>query len=73
MFRDWEGMHHVDVGGNALFLKENTVQEMETLLAELASSPEKIEKMKTIAKERAVAAFSYRAISQKAIFEANEA
>ena len=43
VFRDWEGMHHVDVGGNAVFLKDASAEGIKRLLSDLLSHPEQLE------------------------------
>lgn len=68
IFKDWEGMHHVDVGGNALFLKESSIEEIKKALIEVIDNKEKYEKMKEIAMaSRNI--FSYKAIAERAISE----
>lgn len=69
VFHDWENMHHVDVGGNAAFIKGDTVDEMKQILSELHSNKKVLLKMKAVAQEKAVKVFSYREIARKAIFE----
>lgn len=66
IYKSWEGMHHVDVEGSALFLKNDGVEEIKGKLLDLLDNPERYEKMKNAAmKGRAV--FSYREISKRAI------
>jgi glycosyltransferase involved in cell wall biosynthesis len=66
IFKDWEGMHHVDVGGNVLFLKESSVEEIQKTLLVIIDNNKQYEKMKTIAMESRVM-FSYRRIAERAI------
>jgi hypothetical protein len=66
VFKDWQGMHHVDVGGNALFLKESCVEEIQKILVDVIDNKEQYERMKSIAiVSRDV--FSYKAIAERAI------
>jgi glycosyltransferase involved in cell wall biosynthesis len=67
VFRYWEGMRHVDVGGNALFLCEDSIEEMKMVLSELYVQPEKLAKMRSVARSKAIEVFSYRTIAQKSI------
>ena len=69
VFRHWEGMHHVDVGGNAMFLYEDSVEEIKRVLLDLYMEPETLGQMREVAREKGISMFSYRAISQRAIFE----
>ena len=69
VFRDWEGMHHVDVGGNAIFLHEDSTEEIEQVLLDLYEHSEKIDKMRKIAQTKGIIEFSYREIARKSIFE----
>ena len=69
IFRDWEGMHHVDVGGNALFLHRDSSEEMKEVLWNLVQNPEKLRFMKEVAETKGIPTFSYRRIAQKAILE----
>jgi glycosyltransferase involved in cell wall biosynthesis len=69
LFRDWEGMHHVDVGGNAMFLKDDSAEEIEQVLKDLCSHPEKMIAMKKMAQARCIKTFSYSEIAKRAILE----
>ena len=69
VFRYWEGMLHVDVGGNAMFLREDSVDEIKRVLLELCVHPEKLAQMRSVAQSKSIDMFSYRAIAKKAIFE----
>lgn len=67
LFRDWQGMHHVDVGGNCAFVHDGSVEELKQRLTALVDSPEEYEKMKLAAQQQAAPAFSYREIAKRAI------
>ena len=69
VFRDWEGMNHVDVGGNAILLRKCDKEELKSVLMDLNLNKEKLQKMKTIAVDEAIPMFSYRRIAQMSIFE----
>ena len=66
IYKHWEGMHHVDVDGSALFLYNDTADEIKAKLTDLLNDPKKYETMKKAA-ERGKAVFSYREISKRAI------
>lgn len=69
VFRDWEGMHHVDVGGNAVFLKDDSAEGIEQFLSDLFHHPEKLEEMRTVAQTKCIKTFSYSEIAKRAISE----
>lgn len=65
--KDWEGMHHIDAGGNCEFLTEDDPEEMKVKIIELIDCPEKYEKMRSAAVEKAIPMFSYSEIAKRAI------
>lgn len=67
IFKDWEGMHHVNVNGSALFLKEDSSEEIKKILLELMDHREKYDKMKQAAVRYGMQMFSYVQIAKKAI------
>lgn len=69
LFRDLEGFHHVDVGGNAEFIKEPTIEELKMKIISFYKNPDKIKRMKRIAVERGMKEFSYSQIAKKSIGE----
>lgn len=69
-FKDWEGMHHVDVGGNCLFLQEGTVEELKQKLMEVLDRRSVYCAMKQAAVQKGIDIFSYRRIAQRVIDEA---
>lgn len=71
MVKDWEGMHHVDVGGNCVFLKQDKVEEIKQKIEKIFNEPEQYFKMKQIAIEKGIPFFSYKEIAKRAI-ECNE-
>lgn len=66
IYKSWEGMHHVDVEGSALFLKNDTVEEIKHKLLDLLDNPEQYERMKKAAMQGRTV-FSYRELSKRAI------
>lgn len=67
IFGDWPEMHHVDVGGNCIFVKDGSVDELKEKILAVSDDPEKYRAMKTAAAERAAQVFSYREIAKRAI------
>lgn len=67
LFKYWEGMLHVDVGGNAEFLYKDDADEIAEKILDLYNNREKYASMKRVAQERGVKTFSYREIAKKAI------
>lgn len=65
--KDWQGTHHIDIGGNVHFLKEDSVAEIQKEIEELVLHPEEYEKMKKIAEDKGVRIFSYDNIAKRAI------
>ncbi|MFQ9422696.1 MAG: glycosyltransferase family 4 protein [Christensenellaceae bacterium] len=67
VFKSWEGMHHVDMGGNCEFLYEDSVEEIERTVLEIERDSQKYKKMLKVAKEKCIKNFSYSEISKRAI------
>lgn len=65
--KDWPGTHHVDLGGNVLFLTEDLVGEIQEKIESLLSEPSKLKEMTKIAQEKGMQIFSYADISKRAI------
>ena len=67
VFRDIEGFRHVDLGGNAVFLKDVTEDSLKNIIENLYLSPGKYKRMKDIANEKGMQYFSYEDISKRSI------
>mgnify|MGYP001170054327 CR=1 FL=1 len=67
--KDWDGMHHIDVGGNCIFLKNIDENEICKIIQDLNSDKKRYLKMKRIAMEKGIKTFSYKEIAKKAIGE----
>jgi len=63
----WEGTTHVDVGGNAVFLKEDSVDAICDAILSVINNTSVLNRMKTVAKVKGMENFSYRFIAAKAI------
>ena len=67
--KDWEGTHHVDLGGNVIFLKEDSKTEIIRALERILSDQHLYHSMKLIAETKGPQTFSYGKIAQKSIEE----
>lgn len=63
----WEGMTHIDVGGNCVFLHDDSVSEITKVLTDVVCNSEKYDQMKKVAIQEGLKRFSYSEISKKAI------
>ncbi len=71
LFKRWEGMQHVDVGGNCDFIDDVNVEELKKKIQELVFT-DKYKNMKTIALSDATNVFLYSEIAKKSIECASE-
>lgn len=67
LVKDWPGTHHVDLGGNVRFLTEDSVEEIQWNIEDLAENPNRFLQMKKTAKEKGMSCFSYEAIAKRCI------
>jgi len=67
--KDWKGTHHIDVGGNVVFLKKDSVEEIRNVIEKIVSNSSIYSKMKKIAQEKGLKSFSYKEIAKKSIEE----
>ena len=67
IFKRWEGMQHVDVGGNCLFIDEITIINIKEIILRLYNDPLLLNQMKKTATERGIKRFSYFEIAKYAI------
>lgn len=67
IFKYWEGMTHIDVGGNCEFLYKDTAIEMTSLLNLILNKKDKYKQMKDVAVKKGLENFSYSKISKRAI------
>lgn len=63
----WDGTTHVDVGGNVIFLTEDSTEEIETVLNNLMDHRNEYQQMKKVAVEKGMSVFSYKDIARRAI------
>ncbi len=62
----WDGTTHVDLGGNVVFLHEDSVDEIYGIISDMILTQGKYEKMKTTA-ERGKEVFSYNDIARRCL------
>lgn len=67
--KDWNGTHHIDVGGNVVFLKKDSVEEIRNVIEQIISNSNIYNKMKKIAQEKGLKSFSYKEIAKMSIEE----
>ena len=66
VFKDWEGMHHVDTGGNCIFLYKDSSEEIKDVLNGIINDSNKYNEMKCAA-EKSKKNFFYSEIAKRAI------
>ena len=67
LVKDWEGTHHIDLGGNVRFLTKDSNQEIQNEIEQLLENPDEYEQMKAVAKKEGMRVFSYADIARRAI------
>ena len=67
LVNDWPGTHHIDLGGNVRFLRENSLEELQQAIGRLLDCPQEYRQMKAAAVEKGMQEFSYARIARKAI------
>ena len=67
LVKDWPGTHHVDLGGNAKFLHEDSVDEIYSGIQYLVENPNDYLKMFNVAQEKGKQTFSYYDIARRAL------
>lgn len=66
IFADWKGMHHVNIGGNCIFIKYKESFFHETLIR-LIDNKKEYNEMKKISMDKGVSTFSYIKIAKRSI------
>lgn len=72
VFKYWEGIEHLDVGGNCKFLYEDSVEEIEKVLTEIINDKEVYNEMKKVAVEKGIKQFLYSEIAKKVLSNMDE-
>lgn len=61
--KHWEGTTHVDLGGNCMFLYEDSVDEISEVICKIVENKELYDHMKNIAMTKGMDVFSYKKIA----------
>lgn len=69
VFKSWSGTHHVDIGGNCIFLYEDSADEIQHVMEDLLNDKEKYANMKKCANSPKRENFLYSKIAKKALLE----
>ncbi|MDD3416203.1 MAG: glycosyltransferase family 4 protein [Lachnospiraceae bacterium] len=67
VFKKIDGFSHVDLGGNALFLDDTSINNIEMVIENLANNKEKVQLMKSVAENKGIETFSYKNIAKQSI------
>jgi 1,2-diacylglycerol 3-alpha-glucosyltransferase len=67
VFRKWEGMQHVDIGGNCLFLEGDSRSEIQEIILKIVENKDLYDNLKKNSEEKGPKIFSYTEIAKKAI------
>ncbi|WP_106914904.1 glycosyltransferase family 4 protein [Chryseobacterium aurantiacum] len=67
IFKYWDGMTHVDIGGNCRFLRNESIEEIEKVLIEILNDPDVYKNMLEKANSPLAKEFYYSVISKKSI------
>lgn len=65
--KDWYGTHHIDLGGNVIFLEHDSADEIQNIIKDIITKPEKYSYMKKVAVEKGMKKFSYLNIAKESI------
>ena len=65
--KDWPGTHHIDIGGNVIYLSKDTVEEIKGRIEFLYNNRDIYNNMANIAGQKGMVYFSYAEISRRAI------
>jgi 1,2-diacylglycerol 3-alpha-glucosyltransferase len=69
IFKRWEGMQHVDLNGNCLFIDSDDLAEIREKILLVYENRNLLVQMKKVAMERGIKEFSYYEIAKRAIEE----
>jgi 1,2-diacylglycerol 3-alpha-glucosyltransferase len=67
VFQKWPNIDYLDVGGNCIFINGADWQEIKTVLQDLVSDENKINKMKEVARTKGYKRFSYREVAEQSL------
>jgi len=67
VFKKWDDMQHVQLGGNCIFIEEASDVTIRNMIMYLYENKEEYNNMKTIAEQKGIPHFSYYEIAKRAI------
>lgn len=67
VFKKWDGIQHLDVGGNAIFLDNVSIESITKMIIKIYSDKTLFDSMKKVAIEKGISYFSYYEIAKRAI------
>ena len=67
VFKKWDGIQHVDLGGNCLFLNTASNEEIKKVILEIYQHKDMYLEMKQVAMDKGISEFSYYKIAKRAI------
>lgn len=67
VFKKWNGIQHIDVGGNALFIEDVNIESIKEMIKKIFNDQTLFDNMKKVAVEKGISYFSYYDIAKRAI------
>lgn len=67
IFKRWEGVDHIDLGGNCMFLENDSIDEIKEKILYLFNNREVLNSMREVALTKGIKYFSYYDIASRAI------
>lgn len=67
IFKELDDVNHVDLGGNAIFLKDVSPHSLSTELEQIFANPKKLQTMKKVAQSKGYKKFSYIEIAKRSL------
>ncbi len=67
VFKDMEGFHHIDLGGNCLFIDQINIPQIQSCIKKLYRNKILLQKMKEVSSTKGIKKFSYFNIAKRAI------
>ncbi len=69
LVKEWDGIKHIDLGGNVKFISDNSPVSVKKALMDIVETPKSIVRMKEIAESKGMKFFSYTQIARRSIQE----
>lgn len=69
VFKKWEGIQHVDLAGNCMFINNGNVDEIKEVIMSIYNDSELYSEMLKVSAEKGIPKFSYYQIAKRAIEE----